>query len=228
MDINISKLLTIIRKNLIFIIIFSLCFLITAFTISKYFIPKKYSTSTKLFVDTLSKNESANLNDLNYAQKIVNTYMEMINTDKFFNEVKNNIDFNMTPNEIKKAVTFKLVNSTEIFIITAKTNSPENSKTLADTSALVALKTIENLKQSAKLEIVAPAPIPTAPSSPNLKLNSLIGLILGFVISSLIILLRDIFDIKIKDESDLKDKYNIPVLGVIPYYNQSEEINRKQ
>ena len=154
--------------------------------------------------------------------------MEMINTDKFFNEVKNNIDFNMTPNEIKKAVTFKLVNSTEIFIITAKTNSPENSKTLADTSALVALKTIENLKQSAKLEIVAPAPIPTAPSSPNLKLNSLIGLILGFVISSLIILLRDIFDIKIKDESDLKDKYNIPVLGVIPYYNQSEEINRKQ
>ena len=220
MDINLSKLLNIIRKNLIFIITFALCFLIAAFIVSKYFIPPKYSTSTKLYVDTSSESQTINLNDLNYAQKVVNTYIEMINTDNFFTEVKNNISLNMSLNDIKKSLTFKVVNNTEIFSITAKTDLPEKSKILADTASSTAVKTIEKLKQSADLNIVAPAPIPASPSSPNLKLNSLIGLISGLVISFIIVLLRDIFDIKIKNESDLKDKYNIPILGVIPYYNE--------
>ena len=55
----------------------------------------------------------------------------------------------------------------------------------------------------------------------SLILSDSNGSFIFFLIYFVVILFYyHIFDIKIKNESDLKDKYNIPILGVIPYYDE--------
>ena len=219
-EINLEKILFLFRKSLALIISLSLSGLIIAFIITKFFITPMYTTSVKLYVDSSSPKETNNINELNYAQKVVNTYIEMLNTVDFYTKISNQSNIDMPSNEIKKSISFEVLNNTEIFSITTKTDSPIKSKVLADTASSVAIETIEGLKQSSKLNIVSSAPLPTSPSSPNLTKNCAIGFIVGLVLSCVIVLLKDLFNIKIKNEEDLENNYDIPILGVIPYFDQ--------
>ena len=58
--------------------------------------------------------------------------------------------------------------------------------------------------------------LPTDQDSPNLVLNTLVGALLGIVISLLIFFLREVLDSTVYDEDDIKDAYGYPVIGVIP------------
>ena len=51
--------------------------------------------------------------------------------------------------------------------------------------------------------------------SPNLIQNLAIGLILGIIIAMMIVVLKELFDRRIRTEEDVKRELNIPVLGSI-------------
>lgn len=227
MEIDLKKILFLLKKNLVLIISLSLAFLISAFIFTKLFITPMYTTSVKLYVDSSNSNGTTNINELNYAQKVVNTYIEMINTNDFYKKVNSRANTNMSLSEIKKSISFAVVNNTEIFSITAKTDSPTKSKLLADTASIVAIETIAELKQSSKINVVSSAPLPTSPSSPNIKLNCAIGFFIGLFLSFIISLLKDSLNVKIKNEEDLENNYDIPILGVIPYFEQIAEERAK-
>ncbi|MDR1629891.1 MAG: hypothetical protein LBS36_06735, partial [Oscillospiraceae bacterium] len=61
---------------------------------------------------------------------------------------------------------------------------------------------------------------PESPSSPNLVLNSAIGLLVGLGLSSVFVLIRDKYDVYVKNEEFLLNRYNIPVLAAIPSFDQ--------
>ena len=65
--------------------------------------------------------------------------------------------------------------------------------------------------------------LPDQPSSPNILLNTLIGALLGFIISCIIILLLDMLDIKIKSKEEIANKYSLPILGSIPLYSEDKK-----
>ena len=67
-----------------------------------------------------------------------------------------------------------------------------------------------------RVSIVDNASLPTTTSSPNIKQNTFIGIFVGIIIGIAIIFIRELLDTRIKDEDELKTKYNIPVLGIIP------------
>ncbi len=230
MEIDLKKIFLLLKRNWILIVSISLSCLAIAFIITKFFITPMYTTSTKLYVDSSGTKETTNINELNYAQKVVNTYIEMLSTMDFYTKVSNQANVDMSVSEIKKSITFAVLNNTEIFSITAKTDSPIKSKILADTASNVAIETIEGLKQSSKLNIVSSAPLPSSPSSPSFTKNCFIGLLLGLVLSCAIVLLRDLLNVKVKNEEDLGNNYNIPILGVIPYFDQiaKERANNKK
>ncbi|NLV69310.1 MAG: polysaccharide export protein, partial [Clostridiales bacterium] len=52
--------------------------------------------------------------------------------------------------------------------------------------------------------------------TPNVKLNTAIGFLLGLILSVLLVLLLDMLDVTIRSEEDLTKLVDIPVLGVIP------------
>lgn len=66
------------------------------------------------------------------------------------------------------------------------------------------------------VNIIDKAEPPTAPSSPNLFKNLLIGLLLGAGLAGVTVFVRDQFDDSIRVPEDVEAKLGLPLLGVIP------------
>ncbi len=222
MDISVKDLFKIIIKNLLCIIICATVGLAGAFSIFKFIVRPTYISSVKLYVYT--KEESKNttnyndLNDLNYAQKVVNTYIEMLRTDSFYKSVKDKAGLDYSIEDLKKMINFSILNDTEVFQVLVSSHNPEESKKIADTITALAPQTISSIKESALLKVVDSASFPSRASSPNLLLDSIVGFLLGIVIAVLYVLLKEMLDVRIKQEEDLMAKYNIPILGSIPAF----------
>ena len=60
------------------------------------------------------------------------------------------------------------------------------------------------------------AVVPQNPSSPNIKRNVVIGFVLGGVSISILLLLSEVLDDRVKKPEDIEEVMGITLLGVIP------------
>jgi succinoglycan biosynthesis transport protein ExoP len=223
MDISFSQLLSIIRKKSAVILLFTLFCGICALIVSKILLPKTYVSTVKLYVsvsDSSTKKSDADLNDLNYAQKVVDTYVEMLQTNSFLKKVQDKASVDMDFDDFKKTVAFSALNNTEVFKADVRSHDAQTAKNIADAISELAPTTISEFQNNAALKIVDPAVLPDKPSFPNTALFTAIALILGLLVSSLYFVLRECLDIRIKCEEDITERYNIPVLASIPAFDK--------
>jgi capsular polysaccharide biosynthesis protein len=222
-EISLKDILGVLKKNLIFIIVITLIFTMCSFFVTKFFIQKTYTASISLYVDTDKKSENASsssdLNSYNYAQKLVATYIRMLNTKTFYTELSEELSGKYTANQLNSMISFKDDNETEIFDAYVESSSPAESKTIADAVAEIAPKTISRLNSNAELKIVDYAELPTGASSPNVAKNMMIAFAAGLILSVLIAFIRHFVDKKIKYSEEMTVLGDIPILAAIPNFD---------
>lgn len=225
MDITLKDLMKLLSKNLILIAVCALAGMAVSFSIFKFLVKPTYVSTVKLYVytkgDAAGLDNYNNLNDLNYAQKIVNTYIEMLRTDSFFKAVKDKSSLDYSVDDLKEMIQFSVLNNTEVFQVSVSSHRPEDAKKIADTVTGLAPQTISGIKESALLKVVDSATFPTKPSSPRLLLDSVIGFFVGLVLAVLAALVKEMLDVRIKQEDDLVARYDIPILGSVPAFPES-------
>lgn len=229
MEISFKDIFNIIKKNIVFIVSISLIAGILSFFYTNFFVEKTYTASVKLYVSTNYNTTSGSdsLNNFNYAQKLVSTYIELLDTNSFFADVSQNINEKYTPSQLDAMVKFTSIEGTEVFKAIVTSSSPTDAKLIADAVAETAPQTMDKfIITSAQLKIVDNATVPKAPTSPNVSKNVLIAFFAGLVISLVISFIRDYFDIKVKYNEDMTTLCNVPVLAAIPdfeYFTNSKE-----
>lgn len=224
-EISIKDLFKTFKQGFWIIIITAVVFAVAAFGFSKIFMQKTYTSSVKLYVETTTKGDNAynDLSSYNYAKSLVNTYIEMLQTNNFYEKLSNNLDNKYTSSELSSMVTFSNDTEieTEVFNASITANSPTEAKIIADSVASVAPGVISTLNDNADLKIVDNATIPTSPSSPNVTKNTLLAFVAGFLLALIYVFVKEALDNKIKYNSDMIEICNIPILSAIPdFYNQ--------
>ncbi len=215
---SLSDIFAILLKHLLIIVLCVALGTAGTFVVTKFIINEKYTASVSMYV--APKNDSVDmytsLNELNYAQKVVNTYIEILKTNNFMNSVAkaNNLDY--TAKELNEMVVITPVNETEIFKIQVTTYDPKQSLLIANTIARLAPQKILEIKDADAVRVVDPATLPSQPSSPDLLKNTAIGFALGFMSGIMIAFVLNMLDKRVKDEDDLFKHYDVPILGVIP------------
>lgn len=220
MEFSFKDILQIIKKNIVFIIIVSLLFSVCSFFVTTFFVKKTYTATVKLYVSSDYKETGSGYDDLNrynLSSKLVATYIELLDTNNFYEAVSKSLNNKYTASELKSAVKFTSVEDTEVFKADVVSNSPAEAKNIADAVAKTAPVTISGLlSNNSKLKIVDEATTPQTPTSPNVTRNVIIALLIGLVISLFIAFIRDYFDVKIKYDDDMTTINDIPVLAAIP------------
>lgn len=189
-----------------------------SFVYSQFFIQPTYTSKGTLYVQNTSYDvsENMNINDINASQQLVNTYIEILKSDTFLNIVSNRCGLEYSPSNIKSMISMASVNETEIFSVSVRNADPYHAMKICQTILVSAQEEIARIVSVGNVKIVDNANSPTVPSSPNVSRNTFLGTLFGIVMGMFIVLALETLDIRVKNEADLSENYDLPILGVIP------------
>lgn len=226
MDFSLEEIVSILLKRIWLIVLITIAGFFVAFAISSYIIRPSYTASVQMYVNPNDSDASANLNELYYAQKVVNTYISFLQTKTFYKQVATESNLSFTPQQIKDMTKIQAVNNTEIFEISVTSYDSDASYRLAEVMQDIVPDLIRSIKSGAEISIVDPAVFPKAPSGPNILMNSMLGGITGLLGSVLGFILWEIINIRVKNKEDLLKRYKLPVLGMIPDFDNNHKTKK--
>ncbi|HPF19527.1 MAG TPA: Wzz/FepE/Etk N-terminal domain-containing protein, partial [Bacillota bacterium] len=191
---------------------------VLAFSVSQFGLTPYYESSVKLFVNNsrIGQADTTSISDLNASERLVNTYMEIVKSNTVLQKVSDSSGTGHSVAQLKQMVSTQSVKNTEIFYVTVTSDDPAGAQKLANQIAKDAPAEIMDFVEATSVKVIDYATLPTEPSTPNVKLNTAIGFLLGLILSVLLVLLLDMLDVTIRSEEDLTKLVDIPVLGVIP------------
>ena len=162
------------------------------------------------------KDERSQYNQVMLNQKLVSTYSEIIKSRGIAEQVIKNLQLDFDLEKYQRKVEVEPVKDTELISVKVRDNIPQRAMDIANETAEIFQNDIKTIMQIDNVKILDEAVLPKKPSSPKIKRNTALGALLGLFISSFMAVFIEINDTRIKSAEELQEKFNIPVLGVIP------------
>ena len=172
-----------------------------------------------LYVKSEKSETRININKISAAQKIVDTYVIILKSDRVLNDVIDSLNLDYTAKQIKKMISISSVNDTEVMQIQVTSPNAQLSCNIANKLAEIAPEKLVEITDAGFVKIVDSATVDPVPTSPDVRMNCLIGTFAGIALSVMYIIIRELFNVRVKSEEDIKKNYAIPVLGEIPSFN---------
>lgn len=220
-DISLKRLADILLRRIGFIVAFTLLAGIFSFVYSEIMIAPEYESSVTIYVNNESENTMQKTlgSDIQASQMLVDTYIVIIKSDTVLNEVSRKLAENglygYNAEGLRSGINANAVDSTEIFEVKVKSNDPKSSYIIANVLADVAPDIIKDFVEASSVKIIDYALIGKK-VSPNVQRNMVLGLLIGLFLSCLFVVMREIFDTRIKTEDELEQWFKLPILGVVP------------
>lgn len=219
-SLDLPELIHLLLSKLWLILLVSVIGFLMAFGYTKLLVSPQYTSSVKFYISNTSTSSSTlNINDLNASEKLVTLDIEVLKSNKVLNQVIDTMHLNCTAEQLKKMLTITSPNDTGMMVVEVTTSGAQLSSDIANTIAAVAPDQIIEVTKAGYVELVDEATPNPVPSSPNTVLNCAVGFLLGLILSILYVVVREMFDMRVKGEEDLKKYYNIPILGGIPDFH---------
>lgn len=192
-----------------------------SFGVTRFFITPQYEAGVKMYVNNSSISVggafSISASELTAAQGLVNTYIVILNSRVTLTDVIETAELERSCEELASMISAQAINGTEIFEVKVTSTDPAEAAKIANTIALVLPRQIGMIIEGSDVRVVDWAVEPSQRSSPSYMKNTLLGLIVGALLSATAIVFLEIMDDKIRSEDYLGRVYaDIALLSVIP------------
>ncbi len=198
---------------------------IIAFGYTRLGITPKYEATAMFYVNNSSISGKISLGDLNMARDCVASCGVILGTRLTLEEVIREGNFNYTCEQLGKMIDSQAVNGTEIFSVTVTSTDPQEACDIANTIASVLPQKVADAMDGVKVKVIDYAVVPQTKSSPSTPKNTVLGMLVGFVLSAGVIILLEMFNDTINSEEWLVTTYGdeIPLLSVVPDVNAKSD-----
>ncbi|MDF2842330.1 MAG: hypothetical protein K0R00_756 [Herbinix sp.] len=217
MEYSLQDLIAVMIKRLVLIVLCTSVGLVSFYIMNTYMTKPIYTAYVQLYVNP-NEAATADINELNYAQKVINTYVHFLRTKTFFRQVIEEGNLNYSPEALQGMTVIDQVGNTEIFQISVSSISAEDSYRIVEAMQTVAPQIIKEIKQTAIISVVDPVTMPLGPSANNVMRNTILGGMLGFLMAAFASFVWELVDVNVKSKEEIIKKYSLPVLGTIPNY----------
>ncbi|MGP6174884.1 polysaccharide biosynthesis tyrosine autokinase [Corynebacterium sp. A21] len=185
----------------------------------------RYQSQTQLYVSVGPG--TGDTGDLvmgaSFAQQIVTSYVDVIETSGVLNPVAEELQLEMTGNDLAKYVEASSPLDSVLINITATSPAPEQAAQIANAvgeSFKEFVGTQLEFREGSAANLVnltttQTAFVPAAPETPNLINNLVLGLFGGLALGYGIAMLRGVFDNRVRSASDVQEVTDKPLLGEI-------------
>ncbi len=217
-EIDLIKVGKAIKKFWALLLTFTLVFGLLGYLYSSFMMTKKYQASVKMIVNTSANADLVSNDELNSAKSLVSTYSFIITGSTVLQTVIDNLNLDMTYEELAKCISVSAVNDTQVFTVTAVTSDVETSKDIIREIIKIAPGEIEEAVEAGSCKIVSDLDYLTTPVSPNVAKNTAAAAVVGFLLALAYALFRVLSRSYIVTEKDVLEQLDAPVLGVIPLF----------
>lgn len=135
--------------------------------------------------------------------------------------------YSVSAKQLAKSVSVATQQQSQVFTINAKADTPDKSKAEANAVAEVFRDRIKSIMNVNNVTIVAPA-AKGVQSSPNVRLFTLAGFVIGLVLSFAVVMIRELSDTAVRDDSYLTETLGLTNLGQIAHFNVSSSFQLNQ
>lgn len=229
-EISFKRLTEILMQSISMIVAVTIIVGIIAFVYSETMVVPEYESTVSLYVNNESgKNTDKILGtDITASQMLVDTYIIIIKSNTVLNEVCKKLEEQgiegYDVESLAKKINASATNETEIFGVTVRDTNPKHTYMIANIIADVAPPIIKDFVEASSVKVIDYAKEGKR-VSPNIQRNTILGLLIGLILSCGFVVLREMFDMRIKTEDDLTKMFELPILGIIPDINDPQ--NRK-
>ncbi|MBQ9516495.1 MAG: hypothetical protein IJR60_00260 [Eubacterium sp.] len=238
-DANVQKILFALLGRWKLLVVFLLIGVLLGYVYTEHFTTQTY-TSTVLYLaqavdnsdemsdqtqNTNGKNEVriSNTSKMNYVQHMMATYIQLMSTNVFYqataDDLNNQYGSGYSAGTISGAMTIEAVEDTAMFKVTVTTNSSDTSYAIAHQLETTIPRYMRTMNDGLVKATVADKAIKAgAAESKGYPKKCAIGGAIGILLAGAYVVLRTLFDVRVRSSDELTDKYNIPVLGSIPSF----------
>ncbi|MCI7767821.1 MAG: polysaccharide biosynthesis tyrosine autokinase [Oscillospiraceae bacterium] len=215
--IDLKKLIIVLKKHFLPIVMAAVLCGGGCFALAEFVIPKKYESSALLYVENNRKSgDELNINDINAAQKLVNTCQIIFKSNKMLESVIYELDLPYDYDELSDMISVTSVNGTEVMRISASHEDPKMAADIVNVLVIQAQEEFMRVIKSGSIEVVEYAKVTDVPVFPKPLLFGAGGFILGAAAAYIIFLIIELMNVTITGMDDLSKIYGVPVFAEVP------------
>ncbi|MCR5737628.1 MAG: protein-tyrosine kinase [Eubacterium sp.] len=218
-EIDLRGLFTAILNRMMIIILVGILVGGIVFAYTEYFVDEQYVAKTKVYILTHQDPNSEGLttNDLAFATYLANDYQVLLTSDPVLQEVIDELDLEQSTDALADMISVELIEDTRVMEISVTSTDPKLAQKIANKVRDVANEKTKNVMEGIEaVNAIDEAKLPQSPSSPNVEKNTMLGFVLGFGLSVIVVVIMFILDDTIKSPDDIEKYLGLSVLAAIP------------
>ncbi|MBQ3088322.1 MAG: hypothetical protein IJC36_01680 [Clostridia bacterium] len=242
-ELNLSNLLGILKKCIVYIILVGFLFAVGAYCYCKFIAVPTYQAKTSFIAtngglnpdeeivinttsSTTSESSEAKILNTDYAasRNLLDTYVGLFNSRKLYvmvqeklAEQNHNLDY--TPEQLQSMVSVARRSDEQLFIdFTVTCVNKEHAVAIADTLYAVGDEFVSSFFSAGSIMAVDDSAGKAVQNYPRTFNTMIISAFLGGVLVFVLAIIINLLDKTIKGEKDFSANYDIPILGNIPNF----------
>ena len=218
MEISLDTILKVLRKNYIVMLAVALVAALLMFVVCEFIVSPTYEATAKVNIksERTSDSISEDSTGMTYALRMVQTCVEILKSKDYRNTVQDAAALDHKP-----SYSFSAASDTTIIRITASAHDPQEAYDVVKTVAENADALIRGTVTGVEVKVFETPDLPTSPSAPHSARNAVLTFIGAVLVFFVVVLLMELFGTKVKDEAELVKRYDLPVIAVIPDFNDT-------
>ena len=214
-EIDLLELLFAFRRRILWIVLAAILGGGISFAGTRVLMTPMYESTTTMLVLT-SETTLSSLSELQLGTQLTNDYEILTKSRAVLETVIENLNLNLGYEQLNNMVSISNPEDSRIMEITLTYPDPEEAKAIVDEIASVTSEFIGDQMEGIPPKIIDQGEVPSGPSSPSVSRNTLLGTLLGIVVSCGIITVITVMDDTIRTEEDIEYCLGIPTLASVP------------
>ncbi len=214
-EINLKELFDYFIDKIKYIIIATLVCCLIGGIYTKFLTVPMYKSSTTVILGSNQEGTGITQSDISINNNLVSTYAEIITSRRVLEQVQKELNESYTYKELASEISVSSINNTQIIKITVEDNNALNAKIIANLVAKVFTVEVPELYNLDNVHILDVAIEEDEPYNINVAKSSIIGGLLGLVLSSGIFFVIYYFDRSAKSVEQVEEVLQMPILGSV-------------
>lgn len=216
MEIDFGELLKVLKMHILTITIVTFVCAMIGLLSSMFLIDKMYSSEATIYITPkVTEQGTIDYNSIQTNSRMVNNYMEILKGETILAKVADQVGME-SYEEVLDTLTVSNPENTELISVSSETTDPELSQQIVSLVISTFTEDMMDILNLNNVTIINDAKVNENPVSPSVPRYTILGLVVGLVISCGYVFITFLFDKRLRTREEAENFLGVPVLATVP------------